>query len=84
MPAGPVAYGWQWVLWLDLGLNVSTGGYAAELFSSRCYRRRIETDAPGWHRLEFLVNVIFFWQPDHCENSFLYQKALGGLPSAYK
>lgn len=51
MPAGPQPYAWQWLLWLDCGLNVLCGGYHAETFSAHCCgvaMTRSGTPHGGW------------------------------------
>lgn len=70
MPAGPVAYGWQCVLWLDQGLNVLCGGYSRETFSAHCWRRRNDM---FWAIALRVVDRLFFFQKDHCKMQYEYE-----------
>lgn len=38
-------------------------GHPNESISGRTYRE-------GW-KIEPIINMIFFWEPDHCRNSYL-------------
>ena len=80
MPAGIGPYTWQWVLWLDQGLNVLCGGYSRETFSAHCWRCR---DEWFWGHARPVVDALFFWQPDHCRTQFEREQMQAGLPAAY-
>ena len=48
---------------LDQLLNTFLGGNADETLSSRLYREG--------SRFRHVVNALFFWQDEHCKQSFL-------------
>ena len=41
------------------------GGVASESLSGRSYRLRNES--VGWRISRALINILFFWQKDHCK-----------------
>ena len=42
-------------------------GHHDQTISARCYVNRCQ---PGWRWAYRIINVIFFWQDDHCASSF--------------
>lgn len=50
-------------------LNTLAGGQPDEMLSTRAYREDIK-----W--LERVINTIFFWEPGHCEKSYLWESAV--------
>ena len=82
MPTGPYKLSWQFIVWLDLGLNVLTGGYARETFSARCHRRQHEQRSMYYARK--IVNTLFFWMPDHCKAAFEDIRQNVDLPYDYR
>lgn len=57
-------------------LNVVAGsGYADEAFSAYSHR------VGGWRRA--LVNLLFFWQEDHCRDAYWSEVNRRQLPDAY-
>ena len=44
------------------------GGWADETLSARMWRHR---GLPLWREARWLVDKLFFWQPDHCYQSFV-------------
>ena len=56
----------QNIVALDQLLNTLLLGFADETFSSRCHRE-IPTLVP-------FINTIFFFDPNHCEESFRSEK----------
>lgn len=54
------------------GNTVIFNGHPSETISGRCWRLRLER--PGnrwWWRLCRVVNVLFFWQENHCKVAYL-------------
>jgi hypothetical protein len=62
-------------------LNAFCGGYASECFSSRCWRLR---EYRPFNVVYRVVNVIFFWQPNHCKASYDAQVARWNVPADYQ
>lgn len=76
---------WQIVYLIDLAVNVLFLGWAGEYISSRCYRQKDKKvlGMPLFLWGKYIINGIFFWQKDHCFESFLGQKAQAHMPSEY-
>ena len=53
----------------DQLLNALLGGDIDETLSSRAYRRT-RTGSRKWQRIESAINAVFFWQHEHCRESF--------------
>ena len=67
---------WHLILLLDQGFNVIIGsGYCDEMLSAYAHRKR------GWRRS--LINGIFFWQADHCLDSYEGERLRKQLPREY-
>lgn len=43
-------------------------GHHDQTVSARCYVNRHKK---GWKFFYYLINMIFFWQDDHCRDSFI-------------
>ena len=56
------------LLAIDQLFNAITGGWSDETFSSRCYRNR---GNPVWNIVRLGINLVFFWQEDHCHTAYL-------------
>ena len=48
--------------------NTILDGWADETISSRTYRTN---DDPFWKVMEKIINILFFFQKDHCYNAYL-------------
>jgi hypothetical protein len=48
-------------------INALLGGWADELLSSRAYRNR---EIPLWGFVRRVIDCIFWWEPDHCYQSY--------------
>ena len=57
---------------LDQLINTIFGGWADETISSVAWRKRYE--GKGWALLRKVIDAIFFWQKNHCENAYLSEK----------
>lgn len=82
MPAGAIGYAKELILWLDQGLNALTGGYADETFSARCHRR--QHDSLPMQFARDCVNLLFFWQVDHCRTAYQNEYRRKQLPPEYR
>jgi hypothetical protein len=74
--------------WLNLAIaadqlfNALVGGHADETLSARCYRNRWK--AYGWWLLYQFINALFFWQHDHCFQSYNAELERKHLPQEYQ
>lgn len=75
---------WNFVLWLDQGLNVLLGGSADETFSSRAHRRWRDTTLRRWKVARAVINAIFFWQDDHCFEAYRAEVERRQLPREFQ
>ena len=57
---------------IDQLFNALTGGSCDETFSSRAYRRSLTS--AHWKVLRNTIDLIFFFDPDHCYTSYLAEK----------
>ena len=60
---------------IDQLFNALLGGYADETLSARAHRQN------DWRRA--VINSIFFWQEDHCAESYESEVERKQLPSGY-
>ena len=65
----------------DQWFNALLGGHADETLSARCYRNRWESN--GWWVAYKLINLLFFWQHDHCFQSYNAELERKHLPEEY-
>jgi hypothetical protein len=63
---------------LDQLLNSICGGYADETMSSRCWRLRA---FQPYKTLRPVIDTILFFDPKHCETSYLNTIARKYLPA---
>ncbi len=57
--------------------NTLLGGYADETLSARAWRLRGEN---SWHRV---IDALFFWQGNHCQQSYDSELRRKQLPGVY-
>lgn len=62
----------QALIALDQLANAICGGWADETLSSRAYR-----ESP---RVEKFINTLFFWDKDHCYESYVSEQLRTQLP----
>lgn len=62
----------QVLIALDQLANAICGGWADETLSSRAYR-----ESP---RVEKFINTLFFWDKDHCYESYVSEQLRTQLP----
>lgn len=61
---------------IDQLFNTLLGGYSDETLSARAHRT-----GSAW---EPVIDALFFWQEDHCFQSYLSEKERKQLPGAYQ
>lgn len=66
---------------IDQLLNTILGGWADETLSARMWRHR---GLPWWQEARWLVDKLFFWQPNHCYQSFVSELQRKQLPEDYQ
>lgn len=71
----------QILIAIDQLFNALAGGYADETLSARVYRRR--RASWWWDFLYRLINAVFFWQADHCLESYMSELNRRHLPRSY-
>lgn len=62
----------------DQLVNALCGGYADETMSSRCWRLR---EFQPYKTLRPVIDRILFFDPNHCETSYLNEIARKYLPA---
>ena len=61
---------------LDQLANTLLGGYADETLSARAWRAQ--------HWLRYVIDAIFFFQPDHCYKAYLAELKRNQYPRHYR
>ena len=72
----------QILIAFDQLINTLFGGYADETLSARIHRN--QNNSIWWKMWRFVVNSIFFWQQDHCYESYLSEQNRNHLPKIYR
>lgn len=54
-------------------------GQPDEMLSARAYRLRAERP-----RLQKIIDLLFFWDKDHCKECYEIEKAKAQLPEEYR
>lgn len=73
----------QFLIAIDQLVNtLIPGGYADETLSARAHRMRVKGQ-PYWGWLARAINLLFFWQEDHCRGAWLEETRRRQLPDAY-
>ena len=62
----------------DQLVNTLFGGWADETISSVAWRKR--HDGKGWALLRKLIDMLFFWQADHCKTAYASEWQRKQLP----
>ena len=70
----------QVLIALDQLANTLLGGWADETLSARCYRVE-RSGGPAWPRC--VIDTLFFFDPAHCETSYIAELKRQQLPRAY-
>ena len=67
---------------LDQLANTLLGGYADETVSAKAWRKK--DDFWGWNWVYRVANALFFWQDDHCYDSYQTEVQRRQLPKEYR
>ena len=73
-------YWHQLLIAIDQLFNALFAGWADETISSRAYRCR---DKWRWRITMRVINVIFFWQDNHCKEAYLFELEQGHKPQDF-
>lgn len=73
--------GYQVLIALDQLINTFLGGMADETLSSRAYRHSMNGSRKWPQRL---IDLLFFWQPDHCKQAYLSEMERAHLPKGMR
>ena len=74
-------YAFNVLLAIDQLLNAILGGYPDESISARAYRQRSN---PFWQQVQLLIDLLFFWDADHCEKAYWAERNSSHLPDEYE
>ena len=72
----------QFLIALDQLVNTLLDGWADETLSARCFRHRNKTKR--WFICYKTLNAVFFWQADHCLESYDSELKRKQLPKEYQ
>lgn len=72
--------GLQVLIAIDQLFNTIIGGYADETISSYAHRKRLK----GKPWLARLIDALFFWQPNHCQQAFQSELDRAHLPPSVR
>lgn len=67
---------------LDQLVNTLLGGWADETLSARSYR--LSDDSLRWLIVMKCIDLLFFFDPQHCYTSYLSEKDRRHLPVEYR
>ena len=80
MKAALSKYLWSLLIAADQLLNAVTGGYPDETFSCRAHREA-KSGQWFWKTARRLINATFFWQNDHCLESYQSERLRRHFPA---
>ena len=69
----------QVLIAVDQLANALAGGYADETLSSRAHRMR-EKGQPYWRWTACFIDMLFFWQKEHCKAAWYSEMKRLQLP----
>lgn len=75
-------YFYKLAIAVDQLANVIVGGYPDETLSARTWRKSKESKK--WEMFRFFVDLIFFFDPDHCFTSYLSEQDRKHYPAYYR
>ncbi len=67
---------------VDQLVNTLLGGWADETLSARSYR--LSDEKFRWYLMMRFIDIIFFFDKDHCYTSYTSEKNRRHLPVAYR
>lgn len=65
-----------------IGLFLKTGGWADETISARAWRER--NTSRGWGFARKAIDLLFFWQLNHCEQAYESEKSRMQIAPEYR
>ena len=72
----------QVLIALDQVANTLLGGWAVETISARAWRMSARSEA--WRYTRIVIDLIFFFDKDHCRESYLSEEVRAHLPVEYR
>lgn len=72
----------QTALAFDQLLNTLLGATPDETLSARAYRLRLVSTP--WHIAQVVIDALFFWQTEHCKQSYFAEWERSQLPGEYR
>lgn len=73
----------QVLIAVDQLINTLLAGHADETLSSRAHRMR-EKHHPYWGWTANAIDRLFFWQADHCQQSYESERRRAHLPPSVR
>ena len=65
----------------DQLINTLLGSEPDETLSAKAYRMRLVS--PAWHAAQVVIDALFFWQTEHCKQSYFAEFERKHLPDEY-
>lgn len=81
-----MSYAKQIFIAFDNVVNTLLKGKADETISARAYRCGVVDDKPKrrWVLARHCIDVLFFWQSEHCRGAYISQWQRRHMPSHYQ
>ena len=67
-------YAFELLIALDRMVNAILGGSCDETLSARAWAMHLKGQ-PYWGWTYRAINTLFFWQHDHCQGAYLYERS---------
>jgi hypothetical protein len=67
---------------IDQLFNTFFGGWADETISARSYR--LQDESKKWKIVRVTIDMLFFWEEDHCENAWASEMMRRQMPVEYR
>lgn len=71
------------LLWVDQGGNVFLLGSPDETISARSYREGVLNGKRHWAAMNWFVNKLFWFEPEHTKAAYEAEQARCHLPADY-
>ena len=72
----------QVLIAIDQLANTLLGGWADETLSSRAWRQHKRKKR--WYIMKNIIEVIFFWQKEHCKSAYESERNRLQLPPEFR
>lgn len=69
------------LLAIDQLANTLIGGHADETISARAWRMQHKR---GWRLTRKVIDKLFWWEPNHCYQSYVSERGRLHLPKEYQ